>query len=88
MNREELEKMFDNQNFYEISYRSWEWYVDFEQIKSYIFNTIIVEVLKSVIPELQNTQTNDYQINDMRYWSNDCIHYIKQKAKEQFWIDL
>jgi hypothetical protein len=28
---------------------------------------LIPEVLKSVIPELQNTQTNDDEINSMRY---------------------
>lgn len=82
MNREELEKDFDEKFFV----NNWNIPVnEYVEIKNHIFNELIPEVLKSVIPELQNTQTNDDEINMMRYWSNDCIHYIKQKAKE-FWF--
>jgi hypothetical protein len=37
---------------------------------------------------LQNTQTNDDEINSMRYWNNDCIYYMKKNAKHLYNINL
>ena len=85
MNREELIKMF-NDKFKELWIQS-----DLHQrwvLRDFIFDTIIPEVLRSIIPELQNTQTNDDEINSMRYWSNDCIYFIKQISKELYNINL
>ena len=91
MNREELEKMFDemlSKLDWDIEY--WELKLrNSSDIKKYLFDTIITEVLKSVIPEYKwSTQTKDDEINLMRYWHTDCINDMKQKAKEQFNINL
>ena len=88
MNNKELEQMFDNK--FNIHYLRIfrEDYEIISDVKEFMFDTIIPEILKSVIPDLKDTQTNDEWINMMRYWNNDCIYEIKQKAKELYWIDL
>jgi len=86
MNREELEKMFD-EVFEEAYYRN-HTHLKYD-VKQFIFDTIIPEVLKNVIPEYKwSTQTKDDEINLMRYWHTDCINDMKQKAKELYNINL
>ena len=81
MNREKLRKKI-NKKFNENNIINYD-------IKELIFDTIIPEVLKSVLPEYKwSTQTKDDEINLMRYWHTDCINDMKQKAKEQFNINL
>ena len=92
MNKEQLEKMFDDEFNVNTTNPIYDHY-NFDnhsphEIKDFIFETIIPEVLKSVIPEYRNTQTKDDEINSMRYWRNDCIEEVKQKAKELYWIEL
>ena len=76
MNREELEKMFDDKFPLERS-QIWDWKVfqrtpSPEAVKQFIFETIIPEVLKSVTDKC----------------SSYDLDYIKFKAKELYWIDL
>ena len=54
MNKEELEK--------ELSEYRINWFTETE-FKNFIFETIIPEVLKSVIPDFKDTQTKDDEIN-------------------------
>ncbi len=72
--REELEKMFD-EKFGCIIWNQ----TEIDQINDFIFETIIVEVLKSILKE-----NNKYNQN----YVNDFNKSIKQKAKELYWIDL
>ena len=85
MNKEQLEKMFDKQNFYETWYRSWEEYVNFEEIKQFIFNEIIPEVLNSML-EINSERSNDFTKSKISW--NNIFKDIKQKAKELYWIYL
>ena len=63
---------------------------DLDDIKQFIFENIIPEVLKSVL----NVETSKNDWNDyVSYWIIDIkwktvLENIKQKAKENFWIDL
>ena len=75
MNRKELEKMFD-ERFSWIS-RSIEknYEEDLTTVKNYIFETIISEVLKSVMPEWESGP-----------WFMNLV--IKEKAKDLYNITL
>lgn len=80
MTREELEKMFDEY---------FEWKDEIEiinniYIKQFIFETIIPEVLKSILLNEKHTDDN----SEFDWWYNRCIDDIKQKAKELYWITL
>ena len=78
MNKIELEKMFD--------YNYWHDNEDLSSIKEFIFETIIPEVLKSVI---NWTDTFIHRWNRQIVLDANTFEYdLKQKAKEQFWIDL
>ena len=84
MKKEDLEEMFD-ERFSDIS-RSIEknYDEDLWDVKDYFFETIIPEVLKSVIPTLER-----YAVEwDYLWWINDAIKYSKQKAKELYNITL
>ena len=76
MNKEELEKIFDEKV---TSMRIYDEYRNeiTDDIKEFIFDTVIPEVLKSVMP-WDNS-------NVAYYFSKDNI---KQKVKEQFNINL
>lgn len=71
MNREELEKMFDE--VFEGAYYRNHTHLEYE-LKEFIFDTIIPEVLRKISPRTD-------------YWFCDK-NQIKQKAKELYWIDL
>ena len=83
MNKQELEKLFEERFFI----KNWNIPIkEYVEIKQFIFENIIPEVLKIVIPEENNWS---YALYDSGW--NDCIFWNKwiiQKAKEQFWIDL
>lgn len=86
MNKETLEKMFDEK--FNLQSFIWESMFDTEtifmneKVKSFIFETIIPEVIKEI--------TNlDLQENSLiSKWKLLTINEIKQKAKESFWIEL
>ena len=89
MNREELEKMFDEifSNLYEEEdYMDWSiWNNEkTDEVKQFIFDTITLKVLKSVIPKEEVDYTND----SYSAWYNRSIFIIKQKAKELYNINL
>lgn len=85
MNREELEKMFDNM------LSSLDWDIEYWELKlrntsdtkAYFFDTIIPEVLKSIKEDFKNPE-----------WKYMVVPYewitaqINRKAKEQFNINL
>lgn len=87
MNREELEKMFD-ERFTDIEslLRKNDW-DDLSDIREFIFETIIPEVLKSVTPE-KMPDNKDIVTSAMIYWNNNCIDYVKNRAKELYNITL
>lgn len=79
--REELEKMFDEEiKSITMDYDD-NWnpllYNPNNTLKQFIFETIIPEILKNIIP-WDNIDTAYYFTKD----------WIKQKAKELYWIDL
>lgn len=92
--REELEKMFDEtfDELYLHKYAEWyEPYWSFEckdEVKEFIFNTIITKVLKSVIPEENEWYLINFEEDNKFALENIIIQNIKQKAKENFNIDL
>lgn len=84
MNKEQLEKMFDDK-FYD-NFWSMRWVAPIatiSEIKQFIFETIIPEVLNSVIPK-------EFTILNTIYaeWHNDCLDNIKQKALNLYNITL
>jgi len=74
-NREELEKMFD-EKINTLWYNAEKYIEHNERLKKIFFETIIPEVLKSIIPWDNNLS---WQLN---------IDYIKRKAKELYNIKL
>lgn len=94
MTREELEKMFDKKfPFTDIHYSNepmwWKYEVPFpSEAKQFIFETIIPEVLKSVIPEENEWYLINFEEDNKYALENIIIQNIKQKAKENFNIDL
>lgn len=90
MNKEEIEQMFDE------FIRNWRYdlsHCERDEIKKYLFETIIPEVLKSVIPKFDNL---DRVWRDRSFthqtsiivWEQQYLEKIKQKAKQLYWIDL
>lgn len=97
MNRQELEKKFDEK------FLNWNTRIPTqynEDVKQFIFETIIPKVLKSVIldywkhnfdkkPRILNYHTERlYEEDLMTSWNNICIDKIKQKVKELYNITL
>ena len=84
MNKEELEKLIDNEDFMETYwlYEDREEYFSKDKLKQFIFETIIPEVLKSVILE-KREENNHIDLAYNNYWK-----YIKNKAKELYNINL
>ena len=87
MSREELERLFDekfsficesmpikskdNKEFYEL-----------DDIKSFIFDTVIKEVLESALRDI--SEVDDEYLK----WYDNCTIQIKQNIKELYWINL
>ena len=74
MNKEQLEKMFDEMY-------TWR---DKHNMKQFIFETVIPEVLKSIIDEDDFIMVNGHYFK----WYTDKISGIKQKAKDLYNITL
>ena len=81
-NIKEIEKMRDDK--FDIFGISYDWKSNKIQ---FIFETIIPEVLKSVMPEKLWWHQEEQQ-RIFAWWYDACIEEIKQKAKELYWIDL
>ncbi len=76
MNRNDLEKMFDEKFFIQ----NWNIPVkEYVEIKDYIFNEIIPEVFKSVIPN------KEFEII---YWARDAFRLTKRKIKKLYNITI
>jgi hypothetical protein len=50
----------------------------------FISNTIIPEVLKSVLPKYKDTHTKDDEINSIRRGNNNCIEEVKENFKKLY----
>lgn len=113
MNKEQIEKMFDESNeendLYEVE-NIYTWnsdvYIrklDVKKVKKVIFETIIPNILKidwdikNILENLKNRDSKDYEFawkNQEIYdkWQIDAyalvLEKIKQKAKEDFWIEI
>lgn len=75
MNKKDIEKLFDEkflESFWDITCVSP--IATIPEIKQFIFNTIIPEVLKSIIPQYYE---------DCKWCSE-----LNQKVKELYWINL
>jgi hypothetical protein len=93
MNKKELEKMFDEKfNLWRIDiYKNWEaiWCKNQnEEVKQFIFENIIPEVIKNIIWQEGISTIDDIEDIAWARWYNTKRNDIKQKAKELFWIDL
>lgn len=85
MNKEYLEKMFDKEFFNLEQHWNWKYeYVDSE-LKQFIFEIIIPEVLNNIWEELFWL---DFQFWKESISRNEYVERLKQKAKELYWIDL
>ncbi len=88
MNRKELEKMFD-EKFPNLSEE--EMYMDWgigymektEEVKEFIFDELIKEALKSIIPE-----NKEWEPCNFFNWYNRAIDIIKENAKAIYDITL
>lgn len=89
MNKEELEKEFDKK-FPCIEAIEYSWLTD---IKQFIFETMIVEVLKSIMPNFDNldrvwvNRSYEYQTSIIA-WEKQFKEKIKQKVKTLYNIEL
>jgi hypothetical protein len=86
MNKKMIEKMFDEKfsliwEGMPIISENWEIY-ELQDIKQFIFDTIIPEILKSVLLD-KREENNHIDLAYNNYWK-----HIKNKAKELYWIDL
>ena len=72
-----IEKMFDENFLSKIDNQDYIVHTNF--IKEFIFETLIPEVLKSMLKD--DDKFNQRYVNDFNKW-------IKKKAKELYWIDL
>lgn len=75
MNKKELDAHIENIRIRYV----WKEFKSKEDIKEFIFNEIIAEVLNSIIPDIYE---EDYNKNII------CINDIKQKAKDLYNITL
>lgn len=83
MTREELEKDFDEKFFV----NNWNIPVkEYVEIKNHIFNELIPEVLREIVPINHPIDTDNPMLITNRQWHNDCIFRVKQKAKELWFI--
>ena len=81
MNKIEIEKKIDfliEDWWYNLD----QWQID--NLKQFIFETIIPEVLNSVLERPFSDESNMM----CKEWYSECIEQIKQKAKELFNINL
>lgn len=95
--REELEKMFDEKfELYEKIYydnHEPEYIIRDNEVKQFIFETIIPEVIREILPEKELEMDPLKLIWNIieasgNTWYNVAISQVKQKAKELYWIDL
>ena len=88
MNKIDLEKIIDKNFCIERYCANWpfleEKEIDISDVKQFIFETIIPEVLNSIIDRPFLSEADDLY----REWYDDCISDIKQKAKKLYNINL
>lgn len=95
MNREEIEKRFWEQDFYDESM------LDFNltKIKSFFLDEILLEVLVNILIPVDITDCDNWYCtwvsiswkrlsNNKILWYNQCIQDIKDNAKEKYNITL
>lgn len=85
MNKKQLEKIFD-EKYLKLYWNNDEY--GCMAIKQFIFENIVPEVLKSVIKDLLKDSMYWEEENNPYWYCDDLDKYIKQKAKELYWIDL
>ena len=95
MNKEELEKMFDDKfpatdlhHTWTIMW--WKYECPFpSEAKQFIFETIIPEVLKSVlIPDLKDFCKTEEEKEAFKFVMDTANWIYRLQAKELYWIDL
>lgn len=76
MNKKRIRKIFD-EKYWDDMLNRWE-------LKNFVFETIIPEVLKSIIDRPFLNEADELY----REWYDDCIKEIKQKAKDLYSVTL
>ena len=87
MNREEIEKMFDENFCIPQSYERFKDSVFPNEVKSFFFDTILPEVLRDIIDVDIDRNDDISSIEEIR-WYKCCILDIKERAKEKYNITL
>ena len=82
MTREQLEKDFDEKFCIPESFERLKDDVYSDEIKTYVFNELIPEVLREIKPKQQ------LWFSIYNSWYNACLEEIRKKAKDKFNIDL
>lgn len=95
MNREEIEEMFDKQDFTETSglYEDRETYTDMNAVKSFFFDTILPEVLREITGDfIDESKTSPSLENSFErwavFWHNEKLRKMQMEAKEKYNITL
>ena len=83
MNKIELEKMRDDK--FDIFGIPYDWKSNKIQ---FIFETIIPEVIKNILPKEHDWILIDFYEENQYAIENKLLYKIEQKAKELYWIDL
>lgn len=85
MEKKELEQMFFEKFDINSEWTSF-WMEDYTK---FIFETIIPEVLNSIIYSANEMKTFKMVVNEKYFlWLNFYDENLKQRAKEKFWINL
>ena len=93
MDKEEMMKMINEKFWIPSSYERLKDDVFVEDIKQFIFEEAIPEVLKSIIIKKEIIEFFEKSANSdlsswYAYWVRTCMSEIKQKTKELYDIDL
>ncbi len=90
MNKEEIEKMFDEE-FDWLCLLNSDWDNVTYRIKEVFFEEMLPKILKSIIDirdeDWEKEDWEDYR-EDFKLWAIEWIERIKQKSKELYNIDL
>jgi len=94
MNKNELEKLFDKQDFEETSwlYENRETFISLEKVKDFVFWKMLTEIAKSLTEikdgDRELISNNADEFWNYEYWYLERNEDIKTQVKELYWINL
>lgn len=94
MNKNELEKLFDKQDFEETSwlYENRETFISLEKVKDFVFWQMLTEIVKS-LTEIKDGDRELISNNADEFWNYEDWYLernedIKTKVKDLYWINI